>query len=149
LMLDMSEHELKVVDNETGWVKDHIRAYVDSDGADGHTWNGITTLLLTTKGRRSGLWRRTPLIYGEDGDRYLIVASKGGSPTHPAWYLNLVAHPEVHLQVASDKFTATARTATADEKAALWPIMAKKFPTYDDYQRQTTRDIPLVILTRN
>jgi hypothetical protein len=85
----------EVFDNPTGWVNKHIRGYVASDGKRGHRWNGVNTLLLTTRGRKSGTLRRTALIYGRDGDRYLVVGSRGGAQQHPAWYLNLVANPEV------------------------------------------------------
>ena len=80
-----------------GWQQAHARRYMESGGRDGHIWEGVTTLLLTTTGRRSGLSRTTPLIYGRDADRYLVVASRGGAPAHPDWYENLVAHPEVQL----------------------------------------------------
>jgi deazaflavin-dependent oxidoreductase (nitroreductase family) len=105
-------------------------------------------LLLTTTGRHSGQPRTTPLIYGRDGDRYLVVASRGGAPKHPDWYENLVAQPEVHVQVMADRFKARARTATAAEKPPLWKTMAAIFPPYDEYQTRTTREIPVVILER-
>lgn len=135
-------------DSPTGWVNKHIREYVESDGSKGHHWNGLDTLLITTVGRRSGLPRRTALIYGRDEDRFVIVASYGGSPEHPHWYLNLTEHPEVEVQVGADKFTARARTAGAEEKSRLWPMMAGIFPNYEDYQKKTTRDIPVVVLER-
>ena len=145
----MTESE-EILDSPTGWVRDHIRSYVESDGEQGHQWRGISTLLLTTRGRKSGKLRRTALIYGEAEGNYLIVASNGGADQHPLWYLNLSATPEVELQVGADKFTAHARTATAQEKARLWPLMSKIFPNYDAYQQKAGkvgRDIPLVILT--
>jgi deazaflavin-dependent oxidoreductase (nitroreductase family) len=108
----------------------------------------VQTLLLTVRGRKSGKLRRTALIYGQDGDRYIVVASKGGAPEHPEWYLNLVANPEVQLQVGADKFTAKARTATAEEKPALWRLMTSVWPDYDSYQKKTEREIPVVILER-
>jgi deazaflavin-dependent oxidoreductase (nitroreductase family) len=108
---------------------------------------GFPTLLLTTRGRRSGKLRRTPLIYGRDGDRYLLVASNAAAPRHPAWYLNVVARPEVAVQVKADTFTAQARTATVEEKRLFWSRMAAIFPQYDIYQSQTDREIPMVILT--
>jgi deazaflavin-dependent oxidoreductase (nitroreductase family) len=135
------------VDPPGGWQRTHTEEYVATDGAKGHRWNGTTTLLLTTRGRRTGTARRTPLIYGRDGETYLIVASKGGSPRHPEWYLNLAAHPRVRLQVGAERFDAGARTATPEEKARLWPVMTAQWPAYDDYQTRTDRDIPLVILT--
>lgn len=138
-----------VTDSPTDWVADHIRQYVETNGAKGHLYHGVPTLLITTKGRKSGLWRRTALIYGQDGGRYLLVASNGGSVTHPAWYLNLTAHPEVTMQVGAEVFPARARTATAAEKKDLWPLMVKIFPLYGRYQDKTDRDIPLVIVERS
>jgi deazaflavin-dependent oxidoreductase (nitroreductase family) len=138
----------QVHDSPTGWVNEHIRRYVDSDGEDGHDWRGVPTLLLTTVGRKTGRRRRSALIYGRDGDRYLLVASQGGADAHPAWYLNLVEHPEVELQVGPDRYPAVARTASPDEKPALWKAMTAIWPAYDDYQKKTDRQIPVVILER-
>ncbi|WP_059013060.1 nitroreductase family deazaflavin-dependent oxidoreductase [Streptomyces specialis] len=136
-------------DSPASWVNDHIRRYVETDGREGHLWrDGVPTLLLTTRGRKSGLLRRTALIYGRDGDDYLVVASQGGKPEHPAWYHNLVADPEVRLQVGADKFRARARTATPEERARLWPRMTEIWPDYDEYQTKTSREIPIVVLTR-
>jgi deazaflavin-dependent oxidoreductase (nitroreductase family) len=136
-----------VLDSPTDWVAEHIRSYVETSGENGHLFMGWPTLLLTTRGRRSGKLRRTPLIYGQDEDRYLLVASNNGSAQHPAWYLNVTAHPEVTVQVRADTFTARSRTATAEERRLLWPTMAAVFPRYDTYQAQTDREIPLVILS--
>lgn len=140
--------ELKepVFDSPEGWVQSHIREYVESDGEKGHLWRGVHTLLLTTRGRKSGKLRRTALIYGRDGVTYLLVASNGGAPNHPLWYLNLVEKPEVELQVGADKFAARARTAAPDEKLRLWQVMSQLFPQYDQYQAKAGRDIPLVIV---
>jgi deazaflavin-dependent oxidoreductase (nitroreductase family) len=136
--------EEEVYDSPTGWVKSHIRDYVESDGKKGHRWRGLPTLLLTTRGRKSGKLRRTALIYGRDGKNYLLVASNGGASTHPSWYLNLVENPEVELQVGADRFTARANTATGEEKARLWQLMIEIFPQYDQYQAKAGREIPLV-----
>ncbi len=136
----------QVFDSPTGWIKDHIHEYVESDGEKGYLWHGVPTLLLTTRGRKSGLLRRTALIFGRDGKNFMIVASKGGAPKHPLWYLNLVANPEVEIQVGADKFTVRARTATKEEKPRLWKIMAEIFPRYDEYQAKAGREIPLIIL---
>ncbi|QPC83572.1 nitroreductase family deazaflavin-dependent oxidoreductase [Phototrophicus methaneseepsis] len=141
----MANNEV-IHDSPSDWVAEHIQNYVESDGQEGHEWNGATTLLLTTRGRKSGKLRRTALIYGRDGDDYIIVASRGGAPNHPSWYLNLVENPEVEIQVGAEKLTATARTATPEEKAHLWPIMTEIWPAYDDYQEKTDRIIPVVIL---
>ena len=130
------------------WVLEHIESYVRSNGEDGHLWRGYPTLLLTTTGRRSGNAITTPLIYGAHEGRYLIVASRGGAPKHPFWYLNLSANPTVEVQVLADKFTASAHTATPEEKPALWSLMAKVYPPYDEYQAKTERQIPVVVLER-
>jgi len=129
-------------------VSDHARRYIVSDGVDGHLWRGVPTLVITTRGRRSGEQRRTALIYGKDGDRYLVVASKAGAVHHPWWYANLVASPEVGVQVGAEKFTALARSALAEEKLRLWQIMVGIWPAYERYQAKTKREIPVVILER-
>lgn len=126
----------------------HVRTYRETGGDVGHDWRGTSTLLLTTTGRRSGASRETPLIYGRDGERYLVVASKGGSDAPPAWYLNLEAEPDVEVQVRADRFPARARTASAEERARLWPVMTAEWPAYDDYQARTDREIPIVVLER-
>jgi deazaflavin-dependent oxidoreductase (nitroreductase family) len=126
--------------------QEHVDRYVATDGEEGHDWQGTKTLLLTTTGRKSGKPITLPLIYGEHGDDYLLVASKGGARQHPAWYLNLEANPEVEIQVKGDKMRARARTASPEEKRELWPIMTTEWPDYDNYQRKTDRDIPLVIV---
>ncbi len=145
----MSQHQdEEILDSPTEWVADHVREYIETDGERGHEWRGVTTLLLTTRGRKSGKLRRTALIYGQDGDRYIVVASKGGAPNHPSWYLNLVDEPRVHVQVGADRFTGRARTATPEEKPALWRKMASIFPNYESYQEKTDREIPVVIIER-
>ena len=143
----MGEAE-EVLDSAVGWVAEHTRRYVETNGEDGHLWRGVPTLLLTTRGRRSGKLRRTALIYGQDGDRYLVVASKGGSARHPYWYLNLIADPNVQVQVGPDKFAARATTAPPEEKARLWRVMANIWPAYDEYQTRTGREIPVVVIER-
>jgi deazaflavin-dependent oxidoreductase (nitroreductase family) len=126
--------------------QEHIDRYLATDGEEGHEWEGTHTLLLGTTGRRSGTPRLHPLIYGRHGGDYLVVASKGGAPEHPDWYLNLEANPDVEIQVKADKMRAHARTASPEEKAELWPIMTTEWPAYDDYQEKTDRDIPIVVL---
>jgi deazaflavin-dependent oxidoreductase (nitroreductase family) len=128
--------------------QEHVEKYVETDGEVGHDWNGTTTLILTTTGRKSGDERATPLIYQEDDGRYLVVASKGGAPEPPAWLLNIEANPEVRVQVRGDKFTARARIATAEEKPAMWKKMTTAWPAYDEYQEKTDREIPVVVLER-
>jgi deazaflavin-dependent oxidoreductase (nitroreductase family) len=130
------------------WFQEHVDRYVATDGEDGHDWQGVPTLLLTTRGRRSGEPRTLPLIYGRDGDRLLVVASKGGAPAHPSWYLNLLADPNVEVQVKGERFAATAHTAGPDERERLWRTMTGIWPDYDSYQTRTSRQIPVVVLER-
>lgn len=136
----------RLTDSPIGWVASHISSYVRTAGKSGHRFHGREALLLTTRGRRTGTLRRTALYYGRDGDRYVVVASSGGEPTHPAWYLNLLADSLVVVQVGAEIFGATARPATGAEKARLWESMVAIFPKYADYQAKTSRDIPVVIL---
>jgi deazaflavin-dependent oxidoreductase (nitroreductase family) len=138
----------EITDSPTGWVSKHVREYLSTDGAQGHRFYGHDALLITTVGRRSGIRRRTALYYGRDGDRYLLVASNGGSATHPAWYLNLLAHPELQVQVGAERFDAVARTANAEERPRLWDAMVKVFPTYARYQKGNSREIPVIIIER-
>jgi deazaflavin-dependent oxidoreductase (nitroreductase family) len=130
------------------WREQHMKEYLETNGEKGHIWQGVPTLLLTTKGRKSGKPYTTPLIYGKDGDNFLIVASRGGADHHPQWYLNLVAESEIEVQVLADKFRARARAAEGEEKARLWKTMTAVWPDYDAYQAKTSRDIPLVVLER-
>lgn len=139
--------ESKVVDSPSDWVNSHIKSYVATDGAEGHEFrDGVPILLLTVLGRKSGLWRRTALIYGRSGDSYVVVASKGGDPKDPAWFTNLVDHPDVHVQVKGSKFAARARVAEGEERARLWAVMSEIWPDYNDYQTKTSRRIPVVVL---
>ena len=128
--------------------EEHTRKYRETGGEVGHDWQGTQTLLLTTKGRKSGEPRELPLIYGKSGDDYLIVASKGGADAPPAWYLNIEADPDVEVQVWDDRFPAKARVATAEEKAEMWKTMTAEWPAYDDYQKKTDREIPIIVLER-
>jgi deazaflavin-dependent oxidoreductase (nitroreductase family) len=141
--LDDGERPL---DPTTGWVREHLHRYVATDGENGHEWRGVPTLLLTTRGRRSGNLRRTPLIYGRAGQDYVVVASQGGRPQHPGWFHNLRAEPEVTIQVKADEMPARARVAEGEERARLWGMMAAIWPAYDDYQARTEREIPVVVL---
>jgi deazaflavin-dependent oxidoreductase (nitroreductase family) len=128
---------------------EHVRRYRETGGKVGHIWrNGSTILLLTTTGRTSGEQRTVPLIYAQDGDRYVIVASKGGAPDHPGWYKNLARSPEVELQVLDEVFRARARTATGEERARLWRLANQVWPPYDEYAKRTPREIPVVVLER-
>lgn len=134
--------------SERPWFQEHVDRYVATDGEDGHEWQGVPTLLLTTHGRRSGEPRTLPLIYGRDGDRLLVVASRGGAPNHPSWYLNLLADPNVEVQVKGDRFGATAHPAGPQERGRLWKTMTAIWPDYDAYQTRTDRRIPVVVLER-
>jgi len=138
-----------VYDSPRDEVRAHIQEYVESDGVVGHLWRDCPTLLITTTGRKSGKRRRTALIYGRDGDNYIVVASWAGRPYHPLWYLNLVEHPDVDLQVGSEKLTARARTAGLEERERLWQVMAGIYPRYEEYKiraAESGREIPVVIL---
>ena len=126
---------------------EHVRQYEATGGRTGHDWNDASILILRTRGRKSGETRKFPLIYGRDGKDYLVVASRGGSPEHPGWYKNLLAHPDVEIQVRDAVLPVTARTASAAEKKRLWPTMTAHWPDYDKYQAGTTRDIPVVVLS--
>jgi deazaflavin-dependent oxidoreductase (nitroreductase family) len=129
--------------------KEHVKRYVETDGEEGHDWEGTQTLILTTKGRKSGQSRSNPLIYQPYGDDLLVVASKGGDDQPPAWYLNLQDDPEVQVQVKGDRFQAHARTATPEEKPDMWRTMVSTWPAYDEYQQKTDREIPIVVLERS
>ena len=126
---------------------EHVRRYQETDGEVGYIWNGVPTLLLTTTGRKSGLQRTTPLIFGQDGDDFLVVASVGGGPKHPAWYLNLQSDPGAEIQVKGEHFRVNARAAEDAEKPRLWKRVTDVWPNYDVYQTRTERVIPLVILS--
>jgi deazaflavin-dependent oxidoreductase (nitroreductase family) len=129
--------------------QDHVERYRATDGEEGHIWRkGSTVALLTTTGRKSGEERTTPLIYGTHGDDHMVVASKGGADEPPAWYLNLQENPEAELQVKADRFKVRARDATPEEKPELWQEMTSQWPDYDEYQKQTDREIPVVVLER-
>jgi deazaflavin-dependent oxidoreductase (nitroreductase family) len=127
----------------------HVQRYRETGGEVGHKWKrGSKILLLTTKGRNSGEPRTTPLIYEQDGDSYVIVASKGGAPKNPGWYRNLHKNPNVELQVLHDVFPARARTAEGEERERLWGLVNQQWPDYDSYQTKTDREIPVVVLER-
>ena len=133
--------------------KDHVDRYRATNGAEGHMWDRLAApgsypcLLLTTTGRKSQEPRTTPLVYGKDGDTYTVIASQGGRPTHPAWYLNLVANPKVELQVGAEVFSATAHDAVGGERDRLWQLMKGVYPLVDAYKEKVgdAREIPLVV----
>ena len=134
-------------DSQWDWVAEQTRTYLASGGTDGHESNGIYTLVLATTGRRTGIPRRTCLIYGTAGEDFVVVASKGGADEDPAWFKNLQAHPSVGVQVGGRRFTARARVAPSAERASRWLQMARIFPLYKEYAQKTDREIPIVLLT--
>jgi deazaflavin-dependent oxidoreductase (nitroreductase family) len=145
---------LKIEFGTEGWQDRHLAAYLKTDGAEGHfvDFSGVggppevPCLILKTTGRKSGEPKMLPLIYGKDGDRFVIVASKGGAPQHPAWFLNLEAKPEVEFQVADKKYRGVASTVDGAERERLYKMMAEIFPAYLAYQAKTDREIPVVVL---
>jgi deazaflavin-dependent oxidoreductase (nitroreductase family) len=126
--------------------QEHVDRYRETDGEEGHEWNGASVLILTTTGRKSGQRRDTPLIYGRSGENYLVVASKGGADEPPAWFVNLEADPETEVQVKADRLKTRARVATPEEKPQMWKTMTSAWPAYDEYQTKTEREIPVVVL---
>ncbi|MGB8363243.1 MAG: nitroreductase family deazaflavin-dependent oxidoreductase [Rhizomicrobium sp.] len=127
--------------------EEHVRVYRETNGERGYLWNGAPILLLTTKGRLSGKPRTIPIIFTRHGNTWIIIASRGGSPTHPKWYLNIVDEPRVQVQVKAQVFEATARTAQPPEREKLWAETIKTWPKYDEYQSRTSRVIPVVVIT--
>jgi deazaflavin-dependent oxidoreductase (nitroreductase family) len=127
--------------------EEHVQRYQETDGDVGYLWNGVPTLLLTTTGRKSGEARTTPLIFGRDGEDYLVVASMGGAPQHPNWYRNLLVNPSARIQVRGEHLEVTTQTADDDGKPRLWKIVTDVWPNYDVYQSRTDRVIPIVVLS--
>lgn len=135
------------------WVLNHLETYLE-DGEKGHYWDAeflgghkeTPTLLLSTIGRKTGQIRTMPLPYGRDGNSYVIIASRGGTPDHPGWYYNLQANPEVRVQVVNARFSARARTVEGDERRRLWQMMSEVYPPYPSYQERCDREIPVVVL---
>ena len=146
--------DIQIPEGLPDWIKVHLEVYL-ADGEAGHLWDAslaggdgmLTTLLLFTTGRKSGKTSILPLIYRPTGDGgYCIIASKGGAPAHPAWYLNLATNPSVHLKVATEEMDAVARVAEGEERERLWQLMVDYYPPYTDYQAATDRQIPVVVL---
>ena len=127
---------------------EHVRVYRETGGERGYDWRGTTILLLTTRGRTTGQSRTTPLIHRTDGDRWVVVASKGGAPQNPSWYENLVANPDVEIQVMGEEIPVRASTVDGDERTRLWQLMTEVWPAYDEYQTRTDRQIPVVVFAR-
>ena len=140
--------------NLPSWIFDHINLY-KTDPEKAPLWDSslgggkgmLTTLLLTTKGRKSGNDISIPLIYAPYGSAFVVIASKGGSPDHPAWYKNLAADPNCDIQVSTKGYKARARTAHGEERTKLWKQLQALYPPYDDYQQKAAgREIPVVVL---
>jgi deazaflavin-dependent oxidoreductase (nitroreductase family) len=137
-----------------GWQEAHLERYLRTDGGEGHLVDfsraggpaQTPCLILKTVGRKSGEARMLPLIYGEDGGRFVIVASKGGAAKHPAWFLNLEAKPEVEFQVVDKKYSGVARAVQGSERERLFAMMAEIFPPYLAYKARTKREIPVILL---
>ena len=124
----------------------HRRVYRWTGGILGSNVGGLATLLLTTTGRKTGLLRTVPLPYFPHAEGVMVVGSFAGDPKHPAWYVNLVANPDVEVQIKGRRFRATATPAGPDERPAVWSRIVAAAPMYADYQRSTEREIPVVIL---
>jgi deazaflavin-dependent oxidoreductase (nitroreductase family) len=128
--------------------EEHVRVYRETGGQVGYHWRGTTILLLTTKGRRSGEQRTTPLIHRTDGEDWVIVASKGGAPEHPGWFQNLQAEPNAAIQVRDEEIPVRASVADGEERERLWSAMVEVWPAYEEYRERTSREIPVVVLRR-
>ncbi len=148
--------QAKVPEGLPNWMSEHVDRYLKSGGTDGHMYTikppgmdkeiTVPALLLVTKGRKSGEKYLFPLFYGETGSSYYIVASKGGAPDHPGWYKNILANPDVEVQVGTKTVKAKARTASGAEREKLWEGALKFWPPYADYKKKTDREIPVVVL---
>jgi deazaflavin-dependent oxidoreductase (nitroreductase family) len=147
--------DAKLAPNLPQWMLDHANRYLSSGGTDGHMYHMtqpgrpemvVQSLLLTTTGRKSGEKYVFPLFYGQAGDSYFVIASKGGAPQHPGWYRNILANPEVEIQVGTKNIRARARTAAGEERERLWRKGLEVWPPFADYQRKTERQIPVVVL---
>ena len=147
--------DAKLAPNLPEWMVEHANRYIASGGAEGHLYKisqpgrpelTVPSLLLTTTGRKSGERYIFPLFYGTEGGSWFVVASKGGAPQHPGWYKNLLADPEVEVQVGTKKVKARARTAVGEERGRLWQKALEFWPPYADYQQKTEREIPVVVL---
>ena len=154
--VDEADRDLKKTFTPPAWVTEHLRIYRESGGAEGHQFDAtiagvpglVPCLLLTTSGRRSGEKRTSPLFYTTAGDAYVIIGSKGGSDTHPGWYLNLQASPTAEVQVGREHFTVRAHVATGQEREQLWEQIVQWIPLYGDYQKKTKRELPVVVLEK-
>src|SRR3984957_13670817 len=147
--------EAKLAPNLPDWIVEHANRYLASGGTDGHLYKAtvpqrgeitVPALMLTTIGRKSGDKFIFPLFYGTEGGSYFVIASKGGAPQHPGWYRNILANPDVEVQVGTKKMNARARTTAGDERPPPWKKAPEFLPAYPDYQLKTEREIPVVVL---
>jgi deazaflavin-dependent oxidoreductase (nitroreductase family) len=136
------------IDEDALFGPEHVRVYRETGGEQGYNWRGTEILLLTTKGRRSGEPRTTPLIHRVDAGRWVVVASKGGWQNNPVWFQNLEADPNAEVEVRDERIPVVANVAEGDERLRLWGLMTEVWPDYDAYQKRTDRQIPVVVLTR-
>ncbi len=128
------------------WNRNVIEEFRANHGKVGGMWEGRPLLLITTTGAKSGERRTHPVMYLREGDRLFIFASKGGAPSHPAWYHNLVAHPEVTVEVGGETFPATAKPVTGEEHDHIYARLAQMYPQFGEYQQKTSRTIPVIEL---
>jgi deazaflavin-dependent oxidoreductase (nitroreductase family) len=149
-------HEFSVPKRLPEFIRNHVRDYLETKGEKGHIWDStsvggsgpVQTLLLVTVGRKTGKSQTLPIGYTKIDAGYVIVGSKGGAPNHPAWYLNLVANPDVSVQVGPDRFDARARVLEGDDRDALWASIVEETPQMKTYQDATERQIPVIVLER-
>jgi deazaflavin-dependent oxidoreductase (nitroreductase family) len=127
---------------------EHVRVFRETKGERGTRWRGTKILLLTTTGKSSGEPRTTPLIHENDGERWVVVASKGGAPANPQWFENLAAEPDIEIDLGPEQVPVHASVAEGEERERLWSLMTQSWPAYDDYQQKTEREIPVVVLAR-
>ncbi len=134
------------MNRQNNWNEAIIREFRENAGKVGGPFAGKTLLILHTIGAKSGKKHINPVAYVTDGDRFVIIASKGGAPTHPDWYFNIVANPQVEVEVGSELFKARASVAAEPERTRLYGKMVEMMPGFADYQKKTTRIIPVIIL---
>jgi deazaflavin-dependent oxidoreductase (nitroreductase family) len=128
------------------WVRDNVEEFESSDGGEGSALRGMAIIVMTMKGAKTGKLRKVPVMRVEHGGVYAVVASLGGAPKNPVWYNNLIANPRVELQDGSERHDLVAREVTGEEKALWWERAVAAYPDYADYQKRTTREIPVFVL---
>ena len=134
------------IPSPTEWVRNQVELYESSGGTEGTSLNGLAVIIVTNKGRKTGAIRKTPLMRVADGDNYVLVASRGGAPTHPVWYYNLQADPNVEIRDGVDVHSMKVREVEdSAERQRLWDISVEAFPPYQEYQDKTDRSIPVFI----